>query len=365
MILMNNFQAEPEALILEELSAVERVIRSGWYVLGGEVEAFEKKWSELLGLNHAIGVGNGMDAIEISLRASGIQPGDEVITTSMTAFASVLAIIRCGAIPVLADVDLNTGLMSFDSVVRCISFKTRAILLVHLYGQIRGISSWVELCSKYNLVLIEDCAQAHLSKSQGVYAGGFGVAGAFSFYPTKNLGCLGDGGMIVSNSANIANQSVILRNYGQAKRYYHSELGLNSRLDEIQAAILSVRMKWLSAFTEARRNIAYQYLTRVNNPIISMPSPPEDDQSHVYHLFVICAKDRDKLQAFLLAEGIQTYIHYPVPIHWQKACPEILTDPNGLLQSEKYSSNCLSLPCHPQMTQLEIDQVVTALNKFS
>ena len=365
MASMNDFKAEPSLLKAEMSAAVSRVIDSGWYVLGQELNTFEKEWADVCGVSHAVGVGNGMDAIEIALRSLDIGPGDEVITTPMTAFATVLAIFRTGATPVLADIDKETALLKLDSVARCISNKTKAVILVHLYGQIRNMSSWIEFCAKQNLYLIEDCAQSHLASLQGSVAGSFGIAGAYSFYPTKNLGALGDGGMLVTSHSAIAERSLRLRNYGQSIRYHHPEIGLNSRLDEIQAAILLARMKWLSEFTQRRQQIATQYRERIVNSLIHKLADPQEPDAHVYHLFVITCCERDRLRAYLDNRGISTFFHYPIPIHRQDSCRDILCDPNGLSASELHASSCISLPCHPQMTDNDIDKIIEAVNDFS
>jgi dTDP-4-amino-4,6-dideoxygalactose transaminase len=364
MILMNNFSAEPTLMRDELRDAVSRVIDSGWYVLGKELESFEESWAKICGVDYGIGVGNGMDAIEICLRAIGVGIGDEVITTPMTAFATVLAILRTGATPVLADVNADTALISQESVLRCISSKTKAVLLVHLYGQVRAISAWQELCRNHNIHLIEDCAQAHLAESNNKRAGSFGTAGAFSFYPTKNLGSLGDAGMIVSSNSEIALFAKTYRNYGQTSRYHHPMIGMNSRLDEMQAAILAVKANWLEKYTARRKSIAETYLTQVKNKFISHLAEPEFSGSHVYHLFVITCTNREALQAYLKANAIESLIHYPIPIHKQKTCTDIKRDPLGLKSSENHASLCLSIPCNPHMTSSEIIKVVDVLNSF-
>ena len=365
MILMNDFKAEPENLRVEMLSAVKRVLDSGWYILGKEVESFEHEWSQICGVQYGVGTGNGMDAIEIALRSLGVGHGDEVITTSMTAFASVLAIIRAGAIPVLADIESDTALLSMESFQRCISPKTKALVLVHLYGELRNMQAWIDICEQHGIALIEDCAQAHLATWQGRVAGAFGKVGAYSFYPTKNLGAPGDAGMVVTQDANIAKQAICLRNYGQSMRYHHPDLGMNSRLDEMQAAMLSVRLKWLVKFTERRRYIASFYHARINNPLIKLPNLPQEATSHAYHLFVITCEAREKLQVHLQSCGIQALIHYPIPIHHQDPCKNIIRDPQGLSNSELHAINCLSLPCHPQMTDDDLELVVSSANSFT
>ena len=364
MILMNDFKAEPPELRDAMLDAVRRVLESGWYVLGKEVTSFEKQWADACGVDYGVGVGNGMDAIEIALRALGIGPGDEVITTPMTAFASVLAIIRAGAIPVLADIDPHTALLSIDSAERCVSSKTKAVLLVHLYGQVRGMDAWLSFCVKHSISLLEDCAQAHLATWKGKVAGSFGDAGAYSFYPTKNLGAIGDAGMLVTQNEALAKRAGQLRNYGQSVRYQHPELGMNSRLDEIQAAMLSERLKWLPEFTTHRRQVAETYSAGIDNPHVQLLAEPEDRFAHVYHLFVIICDQREAMQQHLQKNQIQSLIHYPIPIHKQEPCLSIATDPQGLSKSEQYATTCLSLPCHPQMTDDEIRLVISAVNSF-
>lgn len=363
-ILMNDFKAEPPAIREAMLAATARVFASGWYVLGRELQAFEHEWASACGVAHAVGVGNGMDAIEIALRALDIGPGDEVITTPMTAFASVLAILRAGATPVLADIDPDTALLSIASAERCLSPRTRAVLLVHLYGQVRDAAAWAAWCEAHGVVLVEDCAQAHLAAQDGRVAGAFGAAGAYSFYPTKNLGAIGDGGMLVTRDAALAARAATLRNYGQSERYHHPELGLNSRLDEIQAAILSARLPWLAEFTQRRREIAAAYRAGIAHSRVRLLAPPVEASAHVYHLFVVCCAARDALQAHLQASGVQTLIHYPVPVHHQAPCVELRRDPAGLAHSETHAAHCLSLPCHPQMSDADVATVVAAVNSW-
>ncbi len=364
MILMNDFKAESEHLRESILKATQRVIDSGWYVLGEEVKQFESQWAKACKVSNAIGVGNGMDALEIALRALEIGPGDEVITTPMSAFATVLAIYRSGATPVLADIESNTALLSLQSVKRCITKRTKAILLVHLYGQLLNVESWKDYCDNNGIHLIEDCAQSHLAKSNGHYAGSFGTAGAYSFYPTKNLSSFGDAGVLITDDDEVALKASRLRNYGQRVKYFHSELGLNSRLDEIHAAILLERLKWLDEFTERRKKIALTYHSGIVNSAVTMLDLPDSIDSHVYHLFVITCTDRDALQKHLHNNDIQTLIHYPVPIHFQEPCLSIGRDPNGLLISEEHAKNCLSLPCHPQLSDEDVQKVIKAVNDF-
>ena len=365
MILINDFKAEPEALRIAMTAAAARVFASGWYVLGQEVKAFEQRWAEACGLPHCVGVGNGMDAIELALRALDIGPGDEVVTTPMTAFATVLAILRAGAEPVLADIDPESGLLDPASVRRCLSKKTRAVVLVHLYGQMRDLPVWVDLCREAGIELIEDCAQSHLARYDDTPAGGFGAAGAYSFYPTKNLGAIGDGGALVTRSSALAERVGRLRNYGQSERYVHPELGMNSRLDELQAALLSERLRWLDDFTARRRSIASRYDAGIANPRVRPMAPPQQADAHVHHLYVVRCDARDALAVHLAARNVQTLIHYPVPVHRQRPCEGLRRDPAGLLRAEAHAATCLTIPCHPQMSDADVGQVVTALNAFT
>ncbi|HUI44929.1 MAG TPA: DegT/DnrJ/EryC1/StrS family aminotransferase [Nitrospirota bacterium] len=364
MILMNDFRSEPDELVQNELAAVERVLRSGWYILGNEVKDFEQHWATYCGAKFAVGVGNGMDAIEIGLRALGIGTGDEVITTAMTAFATVLAIMRAGAVPVLADIDPETALLDPNSVERCLSPRTKSVLMVHLYGQIRNMDHWTALCKRSGIVLLEDCAQSHAARWKGKAAGTFGAWGAYSFYPTKNLGAIGDGGMLITDSSEIAEKSRILRNYGQSQRYYHSEAGLNSRLDEMQAAILNVRLSWLDIYTRRRGEIAQVYSSGIENPYIQKMTDPLEWGSHVYHLYVIRCDARDRLAVYLQERGISSLIHYPIPIHHQGPCLNVRIDPKGLWNAEQHALRCLSLPCHPQMSDNDLHRVIEAINEF-
>ena len=361
---MNDFGAEPEKLRKNTLNAVKRVVEKNWYVLGDEVQRFEAAWAKKCGVSHAVGVGNGMDAIEIILRSLEIGSGDEVITTPMTAFASALAIYRAGATPKLADIEPTTALISVDSVKRCITKKTKAILLVHIYGQLRNLDAWEKLCDEHGIYLIEDCAQAHSAILGGRVAGNFGIAGAFSFYPTKNLGALGDAGALITSDKGLANIAKRLRNYGQSERYLHSELGLNSRLDEMQAAILSERINWLDEFTSRRQSIASSFFEGIKNPAIKLMAPAEVKGAHAYHLFVINCNEREALQKHLYEQGVQSLIHYPIPIHKQQPCLAIQRDPEGLIFSEYHASTCLSLPCHPYLNNADVEKIIEAVNQF-
>jgi dTDP-4-amino-4,6-dideoxygalactose transaminase len=364
MIQMNDFRAEPAALRDAMFAAAQRVLASGWYVLGKECEDFERRWASVCGVARGVGVGNGMDAIEIALRALGIGPGDEVVTTPMTAFATVLAILRAGAEPVLADIAPDTALLSPASVKRCLSARTKAVVLVHLYGQVRAMNEWLTLCNEAGVALIEDCAQAHYATLAGRVAGSFGVAGAYSFYPTKNLGAAGDGGMLVTSDEALADRAAMLRNYGQSQRYHHPVIGLNSRLDELHAAMLSARLPWMDGFNARRQAIARMYRSGLYNAAVRVLAPPEAPAAHVFHLFVVCCTRRDALQAHLQRCGVQSLIHYPIAVHQQPPSAELRRDPAGLAASEQHAATCLSLPCQPQLTDDEVGQVIDAVNSF-
>jgi len=336
-------------------------------VLGGEVEAFEQEWAARVtghGPTHAVGVANGMDAIHLALTALGVGAGDEVITTSMTAFATVLAIIRAGAIPVLADIDAATAMLDPESVRRCLSPATKAVIVVHLYGQIGPIEALAELCAANGLVLIEDCAQAHGAMVGDRSAGTFGAAAAWSFYPTKNLGAIGDGGAVTTSSADVAVAVRVLRNYGQSVRYTHTELGLNSRLDELQAALLRVRLTQLDQWTAARRATAQRYTAAIDNAAIEMLPLPVASERHVHHLFVVRTARRTDLQQHLSSCGVDSLSHYPIPVHRQAPTATVRCDPTGMVVTERHAEQCLSIPCHPYLTHSDVDQVIAALNSF-
>lgn len=361
----NDFQREPEALIEAQLRAAEAVIRSGWWVLGQQVQAFEQAWASHCGTIGAVGVANGLDAIEIGLRSLGVGPGDEVITTALTAYATTLAIQRCGAIPVFAEIDPATACLDPTSIERCIGPSTRAVLVVHLYGRAANLTELQQICARKEILLLEDCAQAHGAQHAGRPVGSIGSFGAWSFYPTKNLGAIGDAGALTSSDLAVLAKAKQLRNYGQSDRYHHDLPGLNSRLDELQAAVLTVRLPYLQAWTERRRNIAERYWREISHPDLELLVPPIDPSCHVHHLFVLRTPRRKALQNHLEELGIKTLIHYPVPCHLQKALGNHRIDPAGLKITEQHAATCLSLPIHPFLTEKEVDRVIAACNCFS
>lgn len=360
----NDFQREPEALIQAQLQATEAVLRSGWWVLGQQVQAFEQAWAEHSGTAAAVGVANGLDAIEIGLRALGIGAGDEVITTPVTAFATTLAIQRCGAIPVFADIDPATACLDPVSVERCISPLTKAVLVVHLYGRAADLDSLSTLCNSHGLALLEDCAQAHGAMHKGRPVGSIGAYGAWSFYPTKNLGAIGDAGALTSNDSDLIAAARQLRNYGQSDRYHHERAGLNSRLDELQAAMLLQRLPYLDSWTKRRRAIAERYWAEINNMYFESLAMPADPLEHVHHLFVFNAVGigRELAQEQLASAGVKTLIHYPVLSHHQPAIANHRIDPVGLHAAINHSKQCISLPIYPCLSDAEVDQVIGACN---
>ena len=361
---MSGFAAEPPELREAELAAVRGVMEAGRFILGPQVEAFEREWAVHCGVPHAVGVGNGLDALVIGLKSLGIGAGDEVVTTPMTAFATVLAIRLAGATPVLADIDAETALLDPASVERCLSPRTRAVLPVHLYGRIGDMDRWAALCRGRSLALVEDCAQAHLARWNGRPAGSFGACGAYSFYPTKNLGALGDAGALVTRDEALAKKARRLRNYGQEDRYRHTEAGLNSRLDELQAAILRVRLERLDRWTARRREVAGLLRARLSNPAVVPLRPAGAPEQDVHHLFVVRCEARDRLLEHLAKAGVESLIHYPVPAHEQPPGRELKRDPRGLVSAERHARTCLSLPCHPQLSDDEVARVAEAVNAF-
>jgi dTDP-4-amino-4,6-dideoxygalactose transaminase len=344
----------------EVRSAIDRVIARGWFVLGPEVAAFEEEFAAASGVAHAVGVGTGTDAIALILRALGIGAGDEVITTPLSAAYSALAIMMAGARPVFADVDPQRATIDADRIAERTGPRTRAILPVHLYGQPADMTAIARVAARHNLAIVEDCCQAHLATSDGRPVGTIGAAGAFSFYPTKNLGALGDGGAIVTNDRALADRLKRLRNGGQSDRYHHLEPGINSRLDDLQAAVLRARLPRLRGWTERRRALAARYRSKLAGAAVQ--PLPECDQGHVYHLLVVTTDDRAALQADLAAKGIETLIHYPVPIPRQPALAA--EHPADCPVAARLCDGILSLPLHPALRDDEVDEIAAAVRAF-
>jgi dTDP-4-amino-4,6-dideoxygalactose transaminase len=340
-------------------AAIARVVERGWFVLGPELEGFEHAFAHATGAAHTIGVGTGTDAIALALRALGVGPGDEVITAPLSAAFSALAIMMAGARPVFADIDADRLTLDPRAAAAAVTSKTRAILPVHLYGQPADMPAIMEVAARHRLAVVEDCCQSHLATCGGRPAGSFGVAAAYSFYPTKNLGALGDGGAITVNDAELAARLRRLRNGGQSSRYEHTEFGVNSRLDEMQAAILRARLAWLPKWTTRRRQLAAAYRTRLAGAG-AIVVPPERDPGHVYHLFPVLSDRRDAVRTALQARGVETLIHYPLPITRQPALAG--ERPADCPVANRAAASVFSLPLHQGMTVDTVASVAEALH---
>jgi len=365
-------QTDPRAGYLAQRAAIDvaiaRVLEGGSYILGREVEAFEAAFADFLGVAHAVGCANGTDAIELALRACGIGPGDVVFTVSHTAVATVAAIERAGATAVLVDVEPGTYTMAPHELSRALQMslpgRPAAVLPVHIYGQPADLSALVEIARKHGLRLIEDCAQSHGALYRGRSAGCFGDIGCFSFYPTKNLGALGDGGIVVTNDASLATALREMREYGWRDRYVSARIGINSRLDPLQAAILEVKLKNLEADNARRQAIADRYDEGFAGPPLAVPAR-RAGASHVFHQYVVRLAERDALRDHLAAAGIGTGIHYPVPVHRQPAYSgRLACGPSGLGVTERAAPQILSLPIYPQLADEAVDRVVATIRDF-
>ncbi|AWQ18189.1 dTDP-3-amino-3,6-dideoxy-alpha-D-galactopyranose transaminase [Pantoea ananatis] len=350
----------------EMAAACKDVIDSGYYIGGPKVEAFENEFSEFCGTNFCIGVANGLDALNLVLRAwkelGLIHEGDEVIVPANTYIASVLAVTENNLVPVLVEPDYGTFNITVESIRAAITPKTKVILPVHLYGQLAPMDAIMQLAQQHGLLVLEDSAQAHGASIGGKRAGNWGHAAGFSFYPGKNLGALGDAGAITTNDKQLAETLSALRNYGSHKKYENIYRGVNSRLDPMQAAMLSIKLKYLNEDTEHRRKVAQIYLDNITNTYVTLPHVTEKE-SHVWHLFVIKTSHREKLQSWLADNGIQTLIHYPIPPHKQQAY-DMLKEMH-LPVTEKIHDEVLSLPVSPVLSEQEAMYVVHKINEFS
>lgn len=348
----------------EELKYVlEHVLNSGWYILGNEVHSFEEEFADFCGVKHCIGVANGLDALELIINAYGIGVGDEVIVPSNTYIASILAISANGATPILVEPDIETYNIDVGKIEEKISKRTKAILAVHLYGQVCEMDKINDLAKKYNLKVIEDAAQAHGGIYNGKRTGNLGDAAGFSFYPGKNLGALGDGGAITTNDDKLALKLRGLRNYGSHVKYQNIYKGYNSRLDEIQAAVLRVKLKYLDNDNEKRRKIAEYYSKHINNPKIILPTVSSDDRmSHSWHLYVVRSNERDNFEQYLSENSIQTLVHYPIPPHKQQAYEEWNNQVFEI--TEQIHKEVISLPLSQVLSFNQVEYVVDILNKF-
>lgn len=347
---------------LEIEDSISRVLHSGWYILGKEVDSFEKEFATYCGTKHCIGVANCLDALTLVLRAYDISEEDEVIVPSNTYIATILAVTANLAKPVLVEPNILTYNIDPEKIEQSITSKTKAIMVVHLYGQSCNMVPILEIAEKYNLKVIEDCAQAHGAIYNETRVGSLGNAGCFSFYPGKNLGALGDGGAITTNDDELARKITALRNYGSHKKYENIYRGVNSRLDELHAAVLRVKLRYLDDDNDYRREIAKYYLQNISNPFISLPSVEEGPQSHVWHVFVIRVQNREEFQNYLTDMGIQTLIHYPIPPHKQLAYKE--WEHYNLPISEEIHKSVVSIPISPVMPIEHAQQIVEAINSY-
>ena len=344
-------------------AAYQRVMNSGWYLLGEETEAFESEFAAYVGTKHCVTVGNGLDALRIALEAHGIGPGDEVIVPAHTFIATWLAVSQCGATPVAVDVRRDTANMDPDLLEAAVTSRTKAIIPVHLYGQAADMDPILEFATRHGLIVIEDAAQAHGARYHGRMCGTLGHAGAFSFYPGKNLGAFSDGGAITTNDDAVARKASMLRNYGSEKRYHHELPGTNSRIDELQAAFLRVKLHHLDEWNARRAGFVEIYHSRLSHlaPRLCLPSVP-DCSSPVWHLFVVRHEMRDLLQTHLADHGVQTAIHYPIPPHRSATYPSHAD--SCFPVTEELCGKILSLPCGPHFTTEQIAQCANQVVSF-
>ena len=349
----------------ELIDAITEVVDSGQYILGSKVVDFENEFAKYCGVKHCIGVGNGLDALTLIIRAYKelyvFNEGDEILVPANTYIATILAITENRLKPVLIEPDINTYNIDVNLLEKHITQKTKTILVVHLYGQVGYSEKMRSIADAHGLKIIEDCAQAQGASYSGKKTGSLGDAAGFSFYPGKNLGALGDAGAVTTNDARFAETVRALRNYGSQKKYYNQYQGVNSRLDEIQAAVLLVKLKYLDEDNKKRREIARQYLEGIKNEKLILPQALQDE-SHVWHLFVIRIQGRDRFQKYLSDQGIQTIVHYPVPPHKQEAFRE--WNSMSFLATEEIHRTVLSLPLHPLLAQSDVERIITTCNAY-
>lgn len=359
MIEYENLRKANEFLFQEYEKSFRRVMESGWYILGESVKQFEQEFAQYIGVKHCIGVASGLDALILALDSLGLPEDAEVIVPSNTYIATILSIIRCGYKPVLVEPDIRTYNIDPAKIEEKITSRTKTIMVVHLYGKACDMGPIMDIAKKYNLFLIEDCAQAHGAMYKNQKVGSFGI-GCFSFYPTKNLGALGDGGAITTNDDSLAERLRALRNYGSHKKYYNEYVGYNSRLDEVQAALLSVKLRHLDAINTHKRKLANIYLENINDKFVK--PLVQKDFYDVYHIFPIRHPERDRLREFLAKRGIKTEIHYPCPPHKQEAMKVMLEGVYPI--SEEIHFTVLSLPISYFHTEEDVYRVCEVLNEF-
>jgi dTDP-4-amino-4,6-dideoxygalactose transaminase len=362
-----NLSLQHQPIQSQIAQAIAEIIQRGDFILGQALTEFETAFATACGVQYGIGVACGTDAIALGLQACGIKPGDEIILPANTFIATIIGVIQAKAIPILVDCDPDTALIDLIAAETAIGPKTQAIMPVHLYGQMVSPIKLLDLAKRHNLIIFEDAAQAHLASREGYHAGSFGKAAAFSFYPSKNLGSFGDGGMLITNDANVAKTMQTLRNYGAPSKYLHTEVGTNSRLDNLQAAVLNIKLPHLEKWNRDR-NLVAQHYSNLLEPLKHKGIVPIHNQSgsgHIYHLYVLRITEespinRNTLQEKLATDGIQTGIHYPVPCHLQPAYQN-LGNPGDFPNTETLCQQILSLPMYPGLSNTQIEQVVKAI----
>ncbi|WAM32938.1 DegT/DnrJ/EryC1/StrS family aminotransferase [Caldicellulosiruptor morganii] len=365
MIPLIDLKRQYTMLSHEIMHALDEVLQSGQYILGPKVLEFEKECSEYLNVKHCIGVGNGTDALVIALESLGIGNGDEVITTPFTFFATAEAIVRVGAKPVFVDIDPLSYNINAEEIEKKITSKTKAIIPVHIFGQVCDMGRIVEIAKNYNLYIIEDACQAFGAEYEGKKAGTIGDVGCFSFFPTKNLSGFGDGGLIVTNNDEVAERARMLRQHGSKKKYYNEIIGFNSRLDEIQAAMLLVKLKYIDHWNKKRTEIAQKYNQGLKLEGITLPAKANDyERGHIYHLYVLQHEKRDLIISYLSQKGISTGIYYPVPLHLTKALQFLGYKEGDFKVSEEVSKKAFAIPMFPELTDQEIEYIISSINEL-
>lgn len=347
------------------LGSLQKLLSSGWYLLGNELEIFEKNFADYCGVKYTIGVGNGLDALSLILKAyielGRLKKGDQILVPANTYIASILAVLEAGLVPKLIDTNLDNYNLDIQSIKNAVTPNTKGILAVHLYGQITDGLKIKKFADDLGILMIEDAAQAHGAKENNLKAGAIGHAAGFSFYPGKNLGCLGDGGAVTTNDDDLAKCIKALRNYGSEVKYQHIYKGVNSRLDEIQANITNEKLKDLDANNQKRRAIAHRYIQEISNEKITLPAW-NGSENHVFHIFAVRVEDREGFKSYLLQKGIETLVHYPIPPHKQECLKEF----NGLTLpvSEKIHREIISLPCHQMLLDEEVSYIINMINEY-
>ncbi len=355
----NDLARRSEGERSELLAGVERVLDGGRFVFGEELERFEAEFATYCGAGFAVGVASGTDAITLALTAVGVGAGDEVITAANTCIPTIAGIEAAGAVPVLVDCDPRTFTLDPELIEEAITARTRALLPVHLYGQCADLDAILAVAAEYGLEVVEDCAQAHGAEQRGRRAGSFGAAAAFSFYPTKNLGALGDAGAVVTSDQDVAERVRLQRNYGERERFEHVLRGRNSRLDTLQAALLRTKLPHLNGWNERRRSLAAGYTAALAGSTVTPPVEGEG-RRHVYHLYVVRAPNRDAFRAALTDAGIATAIHYPMPVHRQPAYGDLAPSGRSLATCERLAAEIVSLPLYPELTDEEAERIAAA-----